>query len=198
MNLYAYTGNDPVNFTDPTGEVAVSLGVDFQGSIFGRGFGVSAKFAVSLSRTEAGGLNFQAGGIGAVKTSAAPIAVGDSNARFVERASAFVASILDTGASAAVEGGVFVGTDANPADVKDLGGTSTALGGAIGKKSLLNVLGVNSRALNALPGASLTGQVVTGENGIRGLELGTGAGFGLTTDVEIAAEPIVLVDEEVD
>jgi uncharacterized protein RhaS with RHS repeats len=46
MNLYAYVGNDIINMVDPTGEIAVNLGLGLFGGIVGAvGGGISAALA---------------------------------------------------------------------------------------------------------------------------------------------------------
>jgi len=198
LNLYSYVHNDPINQIDPNGEFALSLGFDIQGSIAGFGGGVSGKVAVSLSRGENGKLKFQFGGTAGVQTGAASAGLRfNENMSLGEKAAAVGAAILDTGASAAVEGGAYVGTDANPADVEDLGGTSVEIGGSVGKKGLARAIGgpVGS-AVKAAPGTTITGEVVSGENGIKGVQVGAGAGAGFTMDVDISSEPAILIEEE--
>lgn len=198
MNLYAYVGNDPINNIDPNGEVAISLGFDIQGSIAGFGGGVSGKVAVSLSRGQNGKLKFQFGGTAGVQQGGASTALRfNENMSVGEKLSAVGAAILDTGASAAAEVGAFVGTDANPADVEDLGGTSVEIGGSVGKKALGNAIGGSvGSAVKAAPGATLTGEVISGENGIKGVQVGAGAGAGFTMDVDISSDPAILIEEE--
>ena len=71
-----------------------------------------------------------------------------------------------------------------------------SLGGALSKKKLArNLPGGIGKIVEGLPGPSVTGQFVTGANGIKGIELGAGVGVGLTNDVEIASEPKVLEKE---
>ncbi len=199
MNLYAYVGNDPLNSIDPSGQFAMSGGVDIQGSFLGIGFGVSGKVAVSLSRGENGNYKFQFGVVGGYQTGGAGAALKDSeNRSFFDNTSAVVGAVLDTGASGAVEVGAYVGTEANPADVDDLGGEAVELGGTIGKKSLAKLLGggLLGAVINAAPAPSVSGEVVIGnDGGTKGLQVGAGFGFGPTIDVEQNQEPVLLIDK---
>lgn len=177
LNLYAYVYNDPVNTWDPNGEVALSIGIDIQGSLFGFGAGVQGKFAVSLSKAYNGELKFQAGTIDSVQTCAAVMVLNmNKDMSLGEKIGTILLAVADTGALAAAEGGVYIGSSENPADVEDLGGTSLEVGGA---------------------GGGYTGEVVIGENGIKGVEVGRGGGVGPTVDINIATEPVLLVDEEI-
>ncbi|MEE4246269.1 MAG: hypothetical protein V2I33_12740 [Kangiellaceae bacterium] len=80
--------------------------------------------------------------------------------------------------------------------VDDLGGTSISAGGTLGKKSLAKSLGKAGKALNALPGVSVTGQFISGENGIKGVQAGAGSAGGATLDVDLRGDPTVLTDKE--
>ena len=197
QNLYAYAGNDPINASDPTGEIALTLGFDVQGSFLGFGGGVSGKAAVSLSRGANGRLKFQFGATGGVQTSGAGLAARfNDNQSFSEKATAIGVALLDTGVSAAGEVGAFVGTAENPADVEDLGGQSVEIGGSVGKKSLGNAIGGSiGSAVKAAPGASVSGEVVIGESGIKGVQVGAGAGVGTTFDVDLSAEPTIIAEK---
>ena len=103
---------------------------------------------------------------------------------------------------------MFVGTDANPADVEDLGGTSVEAGGSISRKALTRGLArrmggaVATEVNDRLPSGSVTGEVVIGENGIRGLQAGLGVSagdVGTTYDASVAVtEPTILYEDTVE
>ena len=178
---YTYVGNDPVNATDPSGEAAFTLGVDVEGSVAGAGIGVQAKLAVSVSRVPGTmfGCRVQKGFVGSINTTVANGVYHDSSQSLGSKVGAFLGTlVMDTGASAMVEGGVFKGTDANPADVSDLGGDFTQVGATVGKKMLTNALGKAGKIVNYAPAPELSGEAVFGENGIKGFEVGGGVAVG--------------------
>lgn len=194
FNRYAYANNNPYKYVDPDGRAAITLGVDAQGSFLGKGFGVSGEFAVSFSKQPNGKYKFQMGGTYGFQTSA--LGISEQSGQKMSSIEKALLSIADTGASVSGEVGVFKGTDANPADVEDLGGTAAEIGGALGKKGIAKKLGGKlGKAINALPGASVTGEFVDGEAGIKGVQVGLGGGAGTTIDAKKSTAK-VLVERE--
>lgn len=174
FNRYSYVANDPINAIDPDGNFALTLGGEVRGSFAGYGFSFSGKLAVSLSRSDSGGLKVQGGLVGSrgasVTGPAANAEVGDPG--IVDKiVSGVQRALTDTGVSAGVEAGAFVGTDDNPADVEDLAGPATQTGGSITVK-----------------GRGVSGEYVQSPAGdITGLEAGLDVGIA-TTPLDVTAE----------
>lgn len=184
MNLYAYVGNDPMNMADPTGALAVASGLEVRFSVAGFGFSLGAKQAGSLSVGKNSGVKAQAGGIFSFGWSTAgPQEWKKSEGKgFLERVNSLVNSptVLDTSASAGVEVSAYTGTNDNPADVEDIGGRASQLGGNVGPVSA---------------------EYSESQNGdIKGIDVGVdfsgGVPVGFTAEQTIS-ETVLVIDKEI-
>ena len=125
----------------------------------------------------------------------APTLASDSNS-IGDKAGSILSGALDTGLTAVGEVGVFTGTDANPADVDDLGGQSGQVGVAAPSKTGAKVIGKGLKtAVNFVTPAAISVNGVVGENDVKGVEIGAGVGVGSTVDIQEAKVSVVKIME---
>ena len=120
MNLYAYVGNDPVNMTDPTGEIGVF------GALIGGGIEAFRQY-------KSGELSLSVKSIAKITVSAAAGAVGANLARGVVAAANSAKGVYAGNIAAGANVGLAANTANNAIDGNNLtdgAGTSMALGAA--------------------------------------------------------------------
>ncbi len=128
MNLYAYVGNDPVNATDPSGEIGVAGGAI--GFVGGGLFGGGIELLNQLTDEKAGPVNWGRVGISAGKGSVAGAVIGSTGCVACGATVAAGLGAIDGGVTALNSGENIAGGVIGQAVVD---GLSTAAGGAVGK-----------------------------------------------------------------